>query len=358
MGQRGGRITELEHANELCKSRNHALGRKRRGGTFVGVIGQIVAAFVALTPLSMAQSRDWPSQPIRVISPFSAGGGGETLARVVMERLSRRFGQQFFTENRPGAGATLGAAIVAKARSDGHTLLVSGTSSLVIGPVFMDAPFDPINDFTHIALFGGLVQSLAVHPQFPAKTLRRYVDLSRATKEGIAFGSPGVGSHTHLIGEMFLALSGAKMFHVPYKGGGPLSQELAAGQIPSGFMTLAAASPLVRAGKLHLVALTAAKRIPDFPAVPTFLEAGYKEMVATTWFSLSGPSGLPREIVGRLNAEVRAALVQPDVSARLRTSGIETKDLDPDQFTEYVRTEIRRWAPLARTVRQAESTRP
>ena len=310
-------------------------------------------AFVASLMLlsSLAAAQDWPSRPIKVILPYSPGGGSDVITRLIMDRVSRKFVQQFVTENRPGAGGTIGSDIVAKARPDGYTLIVSGMGSHVVAPVLMNAPFDPMKSFTHIALFGGPPLALAVHPAFEAKTLQQFVELSRATPEGIAYGSPGSGTHAHLIGEMFRKLTGGKLVHVPYKGGGPAAADLVAGHIPSAIITLGPAAPFVRAGKLRLLALTSARRVADFPDVPTFAESGYKDMVAITWFSLSGPAGLPREIVLRLNAAVRAALAEPEVREQLLADGIEPGNLDADAFTEFFRAEIERWAPLARAVR-------
>jgi len=307
------------------------------------------ASLLLLSGLAAAQ--DWPSRPIKVILPYQPGGGSDAIARLVMDRVSRRLGQPFVMENRSGAGGIIGADIVAKARPDGYTLVVSGMGSHVVAPVLMDAPFDPMKSFTHIALFGGPPLVLAVHPAFEAKTLQQFVELSRARLEGIAYGSPGSGTHGHLISEMFQKLSGGKLVHVPYKGGGPAAADLVAGHIPSAIITLGPAAPFVRAGRLRLLALTSATRVADFPDVPTFAESGYKDMAAITWFSLSGPAGLPREIVLRLNAEVRSALAEPEVRERLLAEGIDPGNLDADAFTEFFRAEIERWAPLARAAR-------
>ena len=311
----------------------------------------VALALAALAAALPARAQDWPLRPVKVIFPYQPGGGGDIIARLVLDRVSRKFGQQFVVESRSGAGGIIGADIVAKASPDGYTLVVSGMGSHVIAPVILKAPFDPMKDFTHIALFGGPPLVLAVHPGFEAKTLQQYVELSRARSEGIVYGSPGPGTHGHLIGEVFRKLSGGKLVHVPYKGSGPSAADLVAGHIPSAIMTLGSAAAFVRAGKLRLLALTATRRVADFPEVPTFAEAGYKDIVAITWFALSGPAGLPRAMVVRLNAEVRSALAEPEIRNRLLADGIEPGDLDADAFTQFFRAEIERWAPLARAAK-------
>ncbi len=308
----------------------------------------VAVALAALAAALPARAQDWPSRPVKVIFPYQPGGGGDIIARLVLDRVSHKLGQSFVVESRSGAGGIIGADYVAKAAPDGYTLVVSGMGSHVIAPIILKAPFDPMKDFTHIALFGGPPLVLAVNPGFEAKTLQQYVELSRSAPEGIVYGSPGPGTHANLIGEMFRKLSGGRLVHVPYKGSGPSAADLVAGHIPSAIMTLGSAAGFVRSGRLRLLAVTATRRVADFPDVPTFAESGYKDIVAITWFSLSGPAGLPRSMVVRLNAEVRAALAEPDIRKRLLADGIEPGDLDADAFTAFFRAEIDRWAPLAR----------
>ncbi len=254
-------------------------------------------------------------------------------------------------ENRPGAGGFLGSEMVAKAAPDGYTLLVSGVGSHAIGPAVSAAPYDPIAGFTHIALFGGPPIVLAVHPSLEAKSLADFIASAKARPAGLAYGSPGQGTQGHLIGELFRQQSGAPLVHVPYKGAAPAIADLIANHVPAAFTTFATAQGQVRAGRARALALTAVRRIADAPQVPTFAESGYGELVATTWFGLSGPAGLPVEIVKRLNAAVRASLLEPDVRDRLRAEGSEPNDLDPAAYTGFIRAEIRRWTPLARAAK-------
>ncbi|MFM9969542.1 MAG: Bug family tripartite tricarboxylate transporter substrate binding protein [Burkholderiales bacterium] len=309
---------------------------------------KILLAFLALCAAAPVAAQDWPNRPVVVVMPYRPGGGGESMVRLVMARVGQDLGQQVLIENRPGAGGTIGAAYVAKAKPDGYILLASGLGSSVVAPAMEVVPFDAMKDFTHIALFGGPPPVLAVHAAFPAKTLREYVTIARASKEGIAYGSSGHGTHVHLLGELFKIRAGANMIHVPYNGGGPAAADLMAGHVPSALVTLGSTSQHMRAGKVRALAVATTKRVPDMPDLPTFAELGFKEMTGATWFSLSGPAGLPRHIAIKLNAVVRAAMVHPEVRGKLAAEAIEPGDLDPDTFTEFFRTEIARWTPIAR----------
>jgi tripartite-type tricarboxylate transporter receptor subunit TctC len=308
---------------------------------------RFAAALAAAVVASAAAAQEWPDKPVRVVAPYAPGGSADTLGRLIAQKLGQRLKQNFVVENRPGAGGFLGSESVARAAPDGYTLLVSGVGSHAIGPAISPAPYDPVASFTHIALFGGPPIVLAVHPSVGAKNLADFIAYAKARPAGLAYGSPGQGTQGHLIGELFRAQSGTPLLHVPYKGAAPAIADLIANHVPVTFTTFATAQPQVRAGKAHALALTAARRIADAPQVPTFAESGYGELVATTWFGLSGPAGLPAGIVQRLNAAVRASLLEPDVRERLRAEGSEPNELDAAGYAEFIRAEIRRWTPLA-----------
>lgn len=203
-----------------------------------------------------------------------------------------------------------------------------------------------MRDFTHIALLGGPPIMLVVYPGVPARTLAEFIAFTRSRPAGVAYASAGVGTQGHLLGETFRRLSGAKLFHVPYKGGGPAVVDVIAGHVPATFNGLVSVMDHVRAGKLRPLAISSKERLAAYSSVPTFAESGYPELSTTTWFALSGPAGLPRDIVRRLNAEVRAVLAQPDVRGWLQAEGIEANDLDADAVTAFVGSEIEHWAPL------------
>ncbi len=298
---------------------------------------------------SAAAAQVWPSKPVRLIVPFAPGGSADTLGRLVAQKLSESFKQTFVVENRGGAGGVIGSELVAKAPADGYTLLVSGVASHGIAPALSkEFPFDPLRDFTHIALFGGPPGVLVVHPGVAAKDLREFVALLKAQPGRISYGSPGNGTQGHLLAEQLKQVAGIEMTHVPYKGAGPAVADMIAGHVSAGSTTLSTAATQIRAGKLRALAVSSSRRLADFPDVPTYAELGYPELTATIWFSLSGPAGVPRDIVNRLNSEVRRILQQADVRERLRPEGVEIGDLDPQAFSAYVAAELKRWAPVVR----------
>ncbi len=250
-------------------------------------------------------------------------------------------------ENRPGAGGVLGSDLAAKAAPDGYTLVVSGIASHVIAPQLpQGTPYDPLKDFTHVALLGGPPAVLAVNPQLPAKNLREFVELAKA--KPLSYGSPGNGTQGQLVAELFKQKAGIDLQHVPYKGASGAVTDLIAGHIQSVSTTLSTAATQIKAGKARAIALSSAARLPDYPDVPTFAESGYPDIVATVWFSLSGPANMPAEIVTKLNAEVRRALELSEVRERMRHEGIVPNRLDAKEFTAFVADELRRWGPVVR----------
>ena len=297
----------------------------------------------------IADAQGWPAKPVRIIVPLPPGGTADTLGRLVAQRLSESLKENFVIENRPGAGGVIGSDLVAKAAPDGYTLVVSSVASHCVAPALSrEFPFDPVRDFTHIALFGGPPGVLVVNPSLPARDLRDFIAHAKAQGGKLAYGSPGNGTQGHLIAEQLKQIAGIQMTHVPYKGAALAVADLIAGHLPVTSTTLTTAATQIKAGKARALAVSSTQRVPDFPEVPTFRELGYPELTATIWFSLSGPAGMPADIVSRLNAEVRRVLRLPDVRERLRPEGIEPGDLDPKEFTAFVAAEVARWAPVVR----------
>jgi len=306
-------------------------------------------ALMVSTPLQPAFAEgvdDWPSRPVRIIVPYAAGGGSDALGRLVAKQLSETFKQPFVVENRAGAAGTIGSGAVARAEPDGYTLVVSGIGSHVVAPLLNDVGFDPISDFTHIAFLGGPPTVLVVHPNQPYKNIDEFVAYARARPSSISWGSPGQGTHGSMIGEAFSAAAKIKMVAVNYKGGNPAMTDLLAGHIPSAFMSFGTATPYIRSGKLRGLAITSTQRAAGFPDLPTFTELGYPALTGTTWFSLSGPPGMPPALVERLNAEVRRALKAPEIVAEMQRQNMETQDMDVAAFNRYVRSEIEHWKPF------------
>jgi tripartite-type tricarboxylate transporter receptor subunit TctC len=209
-------------------------------------------------------------------------------------------------------------------------------------------PYDPLRDFTHIALFGGPPGVLVVNPSLPARDLREFIVYAKAESGKLSYGSPGNGTQGHLIAEQLKQVAGFEMTHVPYKGAALAVADLIAGHLTVTSTTLTTAATQIKAGRARALAVSSVKRVPGFPELPTFAELGYPELSASIWFSLSGPAGMPADIVNRLNAEVRRILQLPDVRERLRPEGIEPGDLDPKEFTAFMASEVRRWAPVVR----------
>ena len=299
--------------------------------------------------VATASAQGYPAKAVRIVVPFAPGGSADTLGRIVASKLAESLGQNFVVENRPGAGGLLGSELVSKSAPDGYTLVVSGVASHAIAPALAaKAPFDPLRDFTHIALFGGPPAVFGVHPSLPAKDLKGFVAFARARPGELSYGSPGNGTQGHLVAELFGQTTGVKLIHVPYKGASIAMVDIVAGHIHAISTTLTTASAQIRAGRVRALAISSEKRLPDYPGVPTFREAGYRDLVATVWFSLSGPAGLPADIVNRLNGEVRRILQLPDVRERLRGDGIEPNPLDARAFTEFMAAEIKRWGAVAR----------
>ena len=296
-----------------------------------------------------ASAQAWPAKPVRIIVPAPPGGTADTLGRIVAQKLTESMKQTFVVENMPGAGNLIGADRVAKASPDGYMLVVSGSASHAVAPTMSKkAPYDPVRDFTHIALFGGPPIVLAVNPRVPARDLKEFIAYAKSQPGKLSYGSPGNGTLSHLVGENFKQLLGIDMLHVPYKGASLAVNDLIAGHIPAISTTLTTAAELIKSGKARALAVSSASRVPDFPDVPTFAELGHPELTAAIWFSLSGPAGMPQDIVQRLNAEVRRILQLPEVLQRLRPEGIEPGNLDPKAFTAFVAAELKRWAPVIR----------
>ena len=313
-------------------------------------IAVLAAIAAALLPGGAQAQADWPSKPIRIVVPYAPGGSADTLGRAIGRHLSEAFKQTVVIENRAGAGGTIGSQLVAKAAPDGYTLVISGIGSHVIAPV--DAPnvFDPLKDFSHIALLGGPPLAMVVNAEQPIKDVKGFIAHVAANPQGLSWGSPGQGTHGHLTGELFRSATKLNMVHISYKGAGPAVSDLVANQIPAAFMTLSSANAHVASGKLRLLALSSSRRLPEYPDVPTLAELGYPGLTGTTWFSLSGPSGLPAALVDRINAEVRRGLQTPAIRSQLAAESMETIDLDAPAFTRFVAAEITRWTPAVRSV--------
>jgi len=308
----------------------------------------VLCAGMVAAPALAAES--WPARPIKLVVPFSAAGTAGLLARLVADRLGPVLGQPVVVEHRPGAGGIVGQEQVARASPDGYTLVVSSLGSFIISPVFTPVPFDPFRDFTHIAYLGGQPVALFGNKDLPFRTLSDLVSYAKSRPGAVTYATISIGSQTQLLNEQFQAQAGIKMTHVPYRGAGQIVTDVLGGHIATGITALAAVGGQVSSGAVRGLAIASEKRLPAYPDLPTYVEQGYTGLVGSTWFALSGPANMPREIVDRLNAEVVKILHASDLQARFVREAIDTKRLDADAFTAYFKAEAARWTPLARSV--------
>jgi tripartite-type tricarboxylate transporter receptor subunit TctC len=299
-----------------------------------------------------AQAAEWPTKPVKIVVAYAAGGANDLLARVFAEQLSAAFGQQFVVENRTGGGGLIGAEAVARSEPDGYTLMASGMPSHVLAPAMnpKNANFDPVRDFTHIAYLGGPPNVFVVHASSPVKSFRELLALMRSQASGVEYVSPSIGSVGNMVAEYVAAREKIKLIHVVYRGGGAAILDLVAGHVRVGSMTLATTLQHIRSGALRPLAVSSAQRVPELPDVPTLLELGYPELVVTTWYSLSGPAGLPKDIVDRLNREVNKAMDVPKVREHLAQETVQTRPMSPEEMTRFMKSEVDKWVPAVRAM--------
>ena len=306
----------------------------------------LLAGALASLPAGAA---DWPSRPVRVVVPYAAGGQSDVVARVFAESLSQAFGQQFFIENQTGAGGAIASKNVARAEPDGHTLMITGWGTHVLAPALnKNAGFDPLGEFSHIAYIGGSPNVFVVHPSTGVKTFQEFMTWVKTAKDGVEYVSPGLGSGGNSVADYFASKAGVKLVHVPHRGGGTAMGDLIAGHTKMGSLTWATAREQVKAGTILPIAMSSAERLPDFPDIPTLKELGYPDIVSTTWLSLSGPAGLPQDIVAKLNAEMNKALEKPQVRKHLEQDAFEIRAMTPAEVTALMKAEIDKWVPAMR----------
>jgi tripartite-type tricarboxylate transporter receptor subunit TctC len=304
---------------------------------------------IGLTLVLDGLAQPYPSRPVRIVVPLSPGGFADTPARMLAPRLSEQLGRQFFVENKPGAGSTIGADFVAKAAPDGYTLLLTGTPHVISAHLYKKLPFDALKDFTHIALVASGPYALVVNPQkTPVNSVRELIAAAKAEPGKIDFASSGNGSAQHLVGALFNSMAGVELNHVPYKGSGPAMQDLIAGQVGVSFAGVPNVLGHVKSGRLRVLGVTTAKRWSELPEVPTLAEAGVAGYEATLWLNLSGPAGMPAEIVQRLNAEIAKALREPEVQANFRAAGVEATSMGPEELGRFMRAEYEKWGRVVR----------
>ena len=305
------------------------------------------AAAVAVALPALAQV--WPTKPVRVIVTFPPGGSSDVVARQIAPLLAEKLGQTFVVDNKPGAGATIGAAEVARAAPDGYTLMLSNTAPISLSPFMLEPmPYDPLKGFTHIAYIGSVPNVFVVHPSVPAKTLPEFIAWAKQQKGPIPYGSGGVGSIGHIVGELFKAQAGIDLTHVGYRGSAPMHNDLLGGTILFAIDTLPQNVQYQKSGKLKLLAVTSTKRATMAPEVPTVVELGYPKLVADNFFGISGPAGVPKPVVEALNRATQAALADPKLFRSFEDLGITVGKMTPEEFTAFVQQQVGAWGPAVK----------
>jgi tripartite-type tricarboxylate transporter receptor subunit TctC len=333
-----------------------AQGLGGRGGAFAALAEghalQVFAAIVLTSVLASTTVRardDYPSRPVQMIIPFSAGGPTDIVGRVMGAKMGELLGQQFVVENKTGAGGNIGAEAVAKATPDGYTILMATVSTNAINPgLYKHIPYDAVHDFAPLGRVGVTPTLLLVHPSIPATDVKSLIALIKANPGKYNYGSSGLGSILHLCGEEFKSLAGGlDITHVPYKGSAPMDTDLMGGQIAMAFDATPTAMPLAKSGKLRALGAGMAKRVAAMPDLPTLQEQGLPGFECYTWNVLLAPAGTPKPIVDKLNAAINKSLADPAVSSALEKAGINpTPGSTPENTGEFVRAELAKWAPI------------
>jgi tripartite-type tricarboxylate transporter receptor subunit TctC len=309
----------------------------------------VASTLAALALPAAAQPQPWPSKPIKLVVPYAPGGTTDVVARMVAEYLGKQLGQNIIVDNKPGKGAMVGTAIVAKAPPDGYTLLMSVISGLSISPtLYGGGDFDPMADFIHISIASRNPSVLVVNPNFEAKTFKEYVAYAKANPGKLTYATSGAGSSNHLLGARLEQVISAGLVHVPYRGAGPAMIDTIAGNVPSMFDSLPSAAPHIKAGKVRALAVSSEERSPAFPDVPTMKESGYPDLISYSWFGISVPAKTPAAIVDRLAAEMQAVLKEPAVIKRWEEIGAESSTMPPAEVTKFIQSEIDKWVPVVK----------
>jgi tripartite-type tricarboxylate transporter receptor subunit TctC len=309
--------------------------------------GALAAAALALLAAG-AQAQTYPTKPIRWIVPFPPGGSTDLLARIVGQKLTESWGQTVVVENRGGAGGTLGAGEAARANADGYTLLMGAIHHTIATSAYPKLPYDFQRDFAPITVVAIVPNVLVVNPSIPAKTVPELIAYAKANPGKLTYGSAGMGTAHHLIGEVFNSRAGVSILHVPYKGSAPAVSDLIGGQVSIMYDTVASCLPHVKAGKLRALAVATAKRSSALPEVPTIAEAALPGFEVTTWFGALAPAKTPKELVTKLNAEIVKILAMPDVRKRLLDAGAEPVGNTPEQMAAQIKRETEEYAKVVR----------
>jgi tripartite-type tricarboxylate transporter receptor subunit TctC len=309
------------------------------------------ALVIGAAVVCSAAHAQYPQKPIRLISPFSPGGGASTVARMIAPELTEAWGQPVVVDNRPGAGGSIGTEVAARSPADGYTLVMATASTIVINPLFSKVPFDPIRDFAPVVHISTVPLVLVVHPSVPAKSVKELIALARDPSAKLNYASSGEGTTSHLAAELFAKTAKVRMVHVPYKGGGQAIIDLVAGHVQTGFVNILEALPQVNAGRLRALAVSTTKRSQVAPTIPTAAESGVPGYEVIQWNGVLAPAGVPKDVVARINAEIVRILAKKDIRQKLVESGAEPGAGSPADFAAMIRSEIAKWAKVVQGVK-------
>jgi tripartite-type tricarboxylate transporter receptor subunit TctC len=307
----------------------------------------LTATLLSLAVASAFAQAAWPTRAVTIVVPFPPGGGTDTGARIVAEQLAKKWGQPVLVDNKGGAAGQIGADLVAKARPDGHTLLMGNIGTQAINPaLYAKLPYDPDKAFAPVALVAELPLAMMVHPGVAAKSVKEFIALAKARPGQLSYSSSGAGGGPHLAAEMFKDATGSFILHVPYRGGGPAIADLLAGHVQLSFMTVLEASGHIKAGKLRALAVTSERRVSALPEVPTLAEAALPGFNSISWIGLLAPAGTPRETVDRISADVREVVAREDVKDKLVQLGAVPAGSTPAQFSTLIDNDRKRYAQI------------
>jgi tripartite-type tricarboxylate transporter receptor subunit TctC len=302
------------------------------------------AALVVALAAASAHAQTWPARPIKVVIPFVAGGSSDIVGRAIASKFQEFLGQPGVVENRPGANGAIAAEFVAKAEPDGHTILVGSIGVFSINAaLFKDLRYDPVRDFAPVTLAVTTPNVLIAKPGLPAKSMKELVDYAKQNPGKLSYCSSGTGSSDHLTGELLKQGAGIFAVHVPYRGGAACQTDLMGGQVEFSFQNLGAVTNYIRAGRMQAYAVTAKTRHPQLPNVPTTGEAGFPDLVVTSWQAAAAPAKTPREIVAKLNAAAVRTLRTPEIAARMEQIGFDVVASSPEEFGRFMKDEVERW---------------
>jgi tripartite-type tricarboxylate transporter receptor subunit TctC len=309
----------------------------------------MVLALLAMQAAAPVGAQSWPVKPIRFVVPFTPGGGNDILARLLGEPLAAALGQPIVVENKPGAGGNIGAEAVARSAPDGYTYLVAAINVLAFNPsMYAKVGFDPLKDFVPVARLGVLPVVLAVHPEVRAANVAELIALTKSDAGALSYASAGIGTPHHLSAELFKAMTGAQLQHVPYKGGGPAATDLVAGRVQVMFAPINNVMPFVKRGQLRILGVGSERRLSSLPEIPTIAESGVPGYQTDNWIGLVAPAGTPKEIVATLSRHLAAALTRAQVLDKLGALGIEAAPNSPEQFAALIQEDIARWSAVVK----------